>query len=385
MAEIAPAESSFPQLAPLWEANAPSERSGAISEPASEPSTSGTDPEVQKVPTNGYIYHKVSKLDTLAGLAIKYHVTVSDIKRANGILSDNAMFAREHVKIPTGSIPLSEESQVLLARLMSGYGRDASLNAKERKAPGTASITQLPGSPSASRSSYFGSSEAVDDDPGTPYSRRSDKSSSEPGDVELIERTIGEGAAMGYGSDRVRRRTKNDSSSTNNSSSGSRHASSQLGAQQLSQVAEAAVGWLSNAAAAAQAALPAAANGLTSSCLPPVSRHSFNNAAFGEAAGGGGGGQSTWDQLTQAISHGGNSLVEKIRRAASQPALAGGGGFQSAGFGDVADAVLRAPPRSPILKGSNGSSSRRNNDMGSIDLLARGTGLLPPKKDKKGD
>jgi hypothetical protein len=74
-------------------------------------------------------------------------------------------------------------------------------------------------------------------------------------------------AHTGYGSDRVRRRTKNDSSSTNNSSSGSRHASSQLGAQQLSQVAEAAVGWLSNAAAAAQAALPAAANGLTSSCL----------------------------------------------------------------------------------------------------------------------
>ena len=31
---------------------------------------------------------------------------VSDIKRANGILSDNAMFAREHVKIPTGSLPL---------------------------------------------------------------------------------------------------------------------------------------------------------------------------------------------------------------------------------------------------------------------------------------
>lgn len=55
----------------------------------------------------------------------------------------------------------SEESQVLLARLMSGYGRDVSLNAKERKAPGTASITQLPGSPSASRSSNFGS-EAVD-------------------------------------------------------------------------------------------------------------------------------------------------------------------------------------------------------------------------------
>lgn len=50
---------------------------------------------------------------------------------------------------------------MLLARLMSGYGRDASLNAKERKAPGTASITQLPGSPSASRGSNIGS-EALD-------------------------------------------------------------------------------------------------------------------------------------------------------------------------------------------------------------------------------
>lgn len=50
---------------------------------------------------------------------------------------------------------------MLLARLMSGYGRDASLNARERKAPGTVSITQLPGSPT-SRSSNYCSSEAVD-------------------------------------------------------------------------------------------------------------------------------------------------------------------------------------------------------------------------------
>lgn len=54
---------------------------------------------------------------------------------------------------------------MLFARLMSGYGRDASLNAKERKAPGTVSISQLPGSPSASRSSAFGS-EAVDGEAG---------------------------------------------------------------------------------------------------------------------------------------------------------------------------------------------------------------------------
>jgi hypothetical protein len=40
---------------------------------------------------------------------------------------------------------------------MSGYGRDASLNAKERLAPGTMSINQLPGSPSKSRVSGYGS------------------------------------------------------------------------------------------------------------------------------------------------------------------------------------------------------------------------------------
>lgn len=55
-----------------------------------------------------------------------------------------------------------EEAQVLFARLLSGYGRDASLNATERRAPGTVSITQLPGSPSACRgNSHFGS-EAMD-------------------------------------------------------------------------------------------------------------------------------------------------------------------------------------------------------------------------------
>lgn len=39
-------------------------------------------------------------------LLLPTHYQVSDIKRANGILSDNAMFAREHVKIPTGTMPL---------------------------------------------------------------------------------------------------------------------------------------------------------------------------------------------------------------------------------------------------------------------------------------
>lgn len=40
------------------------------------------------------------------GLPVLTPPQVSDIKRVNGILSDNAMFAREHIKIPTGSVPM---------------------------------------------------------------------------------------------------------------------------------------------------------------------------------------------------------------------------------------------------------------------------------------
>lgn len=66
--------------------------------------------------------------------------------------------------------------------------------------------------------------------------------------------------SAGYGSDRVRRRTKGDSSLGS-----SRHGSVTAASSQLSHAAEAAVGWLSNAAAAAQAVLPA--NGLAAACL----------------------------------------------------------------------------------------------------------------------
>ena len=43
---------------------------------------------------------QVSKLDTLAGIAIKYNVEVGALKVANGLYSDMSLFARDHVKIP---------------------------------------------------------------------------------------------------------------------------------------------------------------------------------------------------------------------------------------------------------------------------------------------
>ncbi|KAI5063465.1 hypothetical protein GOP47_0022012 [Adiantum capillus-veneris] len=50
----------------------------------------------------GYIVHQVSKLDTLAGVAIKYGVEVADVKRSNGLVTDFQMFAHKTLRIPVG-------------------------------------------------------------------------------------------------------------------------------------------------------------------------------------------------------------------------------------------------------------------------------------------
>lgn len=46
------------------------------------------------------IEHRVSKLDTLAGIAIKYGVDVADIKKLNGLSTDLQVFALKTLQIP---------------------------------------------------------------------------------------------------------------------------------------------------------------------------------------------------------------------------------------------------------------------------------------------
>ncbi|KAG2243314.1 hypothetical protein Bca52824_094841 [Brassica carinata] len=48
----------------------------------------------------GYIEHRVSKFDTLAGIAIKYGVEVADVKKMNGLVADLQMFALKSLQIP---------------------------------------------------------------------------------------------------------------------------------------------------------------------------------------------------------------------------------------------------------------------------------------------
>ncbi|XP_010547714.1 PREDICTED: uncharacterized protein LOC104819378 [Tarenaya hassleriana] len=64
------------------------------------PSTSSPPLPSSSTPGAGYIEHRVSKFDTLAGIAIKYGVEVADIKKMNGLVTDLQMFALKTLQIP---------------------------------------------------------------------------------------------------------------------------------------------------------------------------------------------------------------------------------------------------------------------------------------------
>ncbi|KAI8105155.1 hypothetical protein M9435_000325 [Picochlorum sp. BPE23] len=65
--------------------------------------------------------HKVKQNDTLAGLAVKYKVSISDIKRANGFQTDTAMFGREWVMIPRKPFPIGPEQAAWAGMILAHY------------------------------------------------------------------------------------------------------------------------------------------------------------------------------------------------------------------------------------------------------------------------
>ncbi|GBF93563.1 hypothetical protein Rsub_06283 [Raphidocelis subcapitata] len=261
------------------------------------------------------------------------------------------MFAREFIQIPTRQLPLSEDAQVLLARLMSGYGRDASLNAKERRAPGSVAAVQLPGSP---RPGQGAPSWSEEDDTGTPYSRRSE--GSEPGDVEMTARGGADGAAGGYGNDRVRRRNRAAAAAAADDGGDVAAAALQGAAlaaagairefgHRAGSAADAAIHWLVSggdgpAPGGGGGGGGAGAGSFSTSAprslrLSPGAAGAAVGAPRGESAAAAAVGD-TWRQLSGVTV----SLVDRIRRAASQPALGAGPPGARAGFRDAADAVL---------------------------------------------
>ncbi|XP_072963708.1 uncharacterized protein [Typha angustifolia] len=71
-----------------------------------------------------YIEHRVTKMDTLAGIAIKYGVEVADIRRLNGLVTDLQMFAHKTLQIP---LPGRHPPSLLVA--------DGSDNSREQTPP----------------------------------------------------------------------------------------------------------------------------------------------------------------------------------------------------------------------------------------------------------
>ncbi|KXZ54734.1 hypothetical protein GPECTOR_4g803 [Gonium pectorale] len=113
---------------------------------------SSTEPSQEITSTSGqgdeqlglsFIKHQVTKLDTLAGLAIKYNVSVGDIKRANGLLSDSALYARGTILIPSGHLPIGNEIQRLCAQVLTGVSRDPVLHAETQSQPASAAVARI--------------------------------------------------------------------------------------------------------------------------------------------------------------------------------------------------------------------------------------------------
>ncbi|GIL53464.1 hypothetical protein Vafri_9057 [Volvox africanus] len=92
---------------------------------------------------SGFLKHQVSKLDTLAGLAIRYNISVGDIKRSNGLLSDSALYARSIILIPTKHLPIGEELQKVCAQVLSGVNRDPVLHADTQLQPASAAVARI--------------------------------------------------------------------------------------------------------------------------------------------------------------------------------------------------------------------------------------------------
>ncbi|KAK9815340.1 hypothetical protein WJX72_001978 [[Myrmecia] bisecta] len=313
--------------------------------------------------------HTVSKLDTLAGIAVKYKVTVSDIKRANGLLSDSAMFARDTLLIPTRSMPVGQEYSTWAGMIVTQYGRLPGSHSRGRSdslfnggghPQQSAALEQLRG--------YYGlgaaSEESVPrraftDEPRSfrNLDSRSENGRTSSGEVELTEfepSTLRRppslpnieyaGTREGQTFDeRLRRRRANESSPLRDSSAS-----------------------ISNVPTDATSP-----GGTAKQQRPPLSRDGSNGsggvappaAAAEPPAGIGGGGPGrgkTRGQKAHEVMQGRRreSFLDKIKRAASQPALAGPSGPNLA---KLADAAITSVAEGAGVKPSGGSATGSSN------------------------
>eukprot|EP00271_Cylindrocystis_brebissonii_P002993 TRINITY_DN13737_c0_g1_i1.p1 TRINITY_DN13737_c0_g1~~TRINITY_DN13737_c0_g1_i1.p1 ORF type:complete len:766 (+),score=143.95 TRINITY_DN13737_c0_g1_i1:635-2932(+) len=93
--------SSFPRAkSPSSEGEELSSLSGGGHKRRSRSLNGGARGEHNDADGGQFTVHEIGRMDTLAGLAIKYGVEVMDIKRANRLISDTQMFAQKTLRIP---------------------------------------------------------------------------------------------------------------------------------------------------------------------------------------------------------------------------------------------------------------------------------------------
>jgi LysM repeat protein len=77
---------------------------------SSSPSyNSSEDEEFQSFSGDVFVRHRVHQKDTLASLAVRYNVSISDIKRTNAYQNDSALYGKEWVIIPKKPLPIDLE------------------------------------------------------------------------------------------------------------------------------------------------------------------------------------------------------------------------------------------------------------------------------------
>eukprot|EP01023_Acetabularia_acetabulum_P007031 TRINITY_DN1298_c0_g1_i1.p1 TRINITY_DN1298_c0_g1~~TRINITY_DN1298_c0_g1_i1.p1 ORF type:complete len:387 (-),score=59.26 TRINITY_DN1298_c0_g1_i1:3106-4266(-) len=97
-----------------------------------------TPPEPEE--EDDFIIHKVGKMDTLIGLAVRYNVTVQDLKRVNYIVSELELYTRDNLLVPTKPMSLDQEMMTKAAKIVSGFDKPVHEGQEVKRQPGTSAL-----------------------------------------------------------------------------------------------------------------------------------------------------------------------------------------------------------------------------------------------------
>ncbi|XP_063714041.1 lysM and putative peptidoglycan-binding domain-containing protein 4-like [Symsagittifera roscoffensis] len=66
--------------------------------------------EAEEAGEENFVYKKMQTGDTIQGIALQYHTTIAEIKRLNGLISDQDLFGLKHIKVPTSKHSVLHET-----------------------------------------------------------------------------------------------------------------------------------------------------------------------------------------------------------------------------------------------------------------------------------